>query len=125
MAGTAVGKLKTGTVDRTNSYVKAWEVQFTADASAATFPVYTLPTDFAANITDISFVFDATTPPDSLTYLVKDGYGLTILAETTITASSGRDLLGVNYQVVNGGTVTLTGNSTNSAKVKVVFYILS
>jgi len=127
MAGTAVGSLLTGTVDRSLSYTKAWVVQFTADAADGSFPVYTLPTDFAGMVSDISFVFDGTTPPNSLTYVIKDGYAIPYLpgsGTTTITASSGRGLLSQNTPIINGGTITLTGNATNSAKVKVIFYLI-
>ena len=124
MAGTAVGKLITGTVDRTLSYTKAWEVSLTADASDALFPVYSLPSDFAGMISDISVVFDGTTPPNSLTCLTKDGYGLTIHSVGPITASTGRGLLDANVAVVGGGSITVTGNTTNSAKVKVILYLI-
>ena len=104
--------------------LKTLEVSFTADASTGAFPVFSMPSDLGGIVMDTSVVFDGTTPPNALTFTIRDGYGLTIDTATGITASTTRGRLSQNTPFANGGTITLSGNTTNSAKVKVILYVI-
>ena len=127
MAGTCVVTLKRGYVDNSLNAKRAFEFDFTADAAAATFPATGTAAQFGdigAIIDDIGVIFDGTTAPDSLTIIITDGYGAVIYSATALTATQARGLLMQTIPVVNGFTVTLSGNTTNSAKVKIIVYLV-
>ena len=94
--------------------------EFTADASAATVPDLPLIETEPAILTDIGVVFDGTTAPNSVTVTVKDIDGLTVFTDT-LTAS-GRLPCEDRPALVGGCTISISGNTTNSAKAKVVAY---
>lgn len=102
--------------------VKVFEVSFIADVADASFPVFNMPADLGGILLDTSVAFDGVTPPDTLTFSIKDGYGLT-MDSGTILASTTKSRLPQNL-LFRSGSVTLTGNTTNSAKVKVIFYMI-
>lgn len=97
---------------------------FTADAAAATVPVNSAFLNYpTAFLTDVGIVFDGTTPPDSVTIQIKDSFGLVVHPNDTLTfTASGRCVLTDRPCCVGGVTVTITGNTTNSAKARVVLY---
>ena len=103
--------------------LKVLEISLTADAADGSFPSVLFDTGFGGILMDVSVVFDGTTPPNALTWSLKDAYGLVIASGTSITASTSRGVLDSNMPT-RGGSLVCTGNSTNSAKVKVVLYVL-
>ena len=94
---------------------------FTADASAATVPDWTFAHD-CSFLFGFGAVFDGATPPDAINITIKDQHGLAV-ATATAVASSGRQSLTTPVPLINGGTVSIDGNTTNSAKAKIVLYV--
>jgi len=95
---------------------KDYPILFTADSVTAAFETYTMPDGEGAAVFDFSFIFDTITPPDALTYLIKDSNGAEI-ASGSLSASSKRDNLGYTVSMFGGSTIALAGNTTPSAKV--------
>lgn len=122
-AGTVTPKsIKTHT-GQTNKadYLTIVPFDVTADASTAAVP--TVTSNFTGLLSDVGFYFDAVTPPNSLTYTVKDGYGAIIAGPTTITATAARPILTSPIPVI-GVSITFTGNTTNSAKFIPILYFM-
>ena len=101
---------------------------FTADSSAHTIPDWDKMIDdnlknLSRIISAVRVLFDGTTPPNSLTVTVKDGIGVTI-ASGTLTAT-GIISMDTPVQTAGGMSVTLTGNTTNSAEGTVELLFLN
>ena len=123
MAGSWAGE----NIDKSGFYAGSSRVitelsnEFTADASAATVPDWTFAHD-CSFLFGFGAVFDGTTPPDAINITVKDQNGLTV-ATAAAVASSGRQSLTNPVPLINGGTISIDGNTTNSAKAKIVLYV--
>ena len=126
MAGTCTVTMKRGYIDNSLNSLRAYEFDFTADSADASFPVATLSSFgvVAGNIVDVAVIFDGTTAPDSLDVSITDGYGAVIYSAANLTATQLRGLLSQIIPTVNGATVTLSGNAVNSAKVKIILYVV-
>jgi len=96
--------------------------EFTADASAATIPAYAIGS-LSGFITAIDVEFDAVAPPNSATVTVSTANGIAVISGSALTAS-GRITLSSPVPVAGGFIITVTGNTTNSAKAKVVVYVM-
>lgn len=97
------------------------EYEFTADASDASVP--DKETDsISGAIGAVAVIFDGTTAPNSVTVSVKDKYGA-VRATGTLTATGYLDLDGPVVFVPGALTISVSGNSTNSAKAKVILVI--
>ena len=96
--------------------------EFTADASLATIPDWDSTYD-CAFLVGFGCIYDGTTPPDSLTITVKDADGLTV-ATASATSASGRGTLTAPVPLINGFTVSLSDNTTNSAKGTVKLLVI-
>ena len=94
---------------------------FTADASAATVPDWTFAHD-CSFLFGVGAVFDGTTPPDAINITIKDQNGLAVATAAAVSAS-GRQSLTTPVPMINGGTISIDGNTTNSAKAKIVLYV--
>jgi len=108
---------------RPNQMFAMWR-EFTADAAAATVPDWDITNIASSFVADFGVVFDGTTPPDTVTLTIKDRDGLTVHEETGITASS-RVALTDRPSVIGGCTISISGNTTNSAKAKVIINFAS
>lgn len=94
--------------------------RFTADAANGSVPDWTV-TGSTGLLMDMAVIFGATSP-NSVTVTVKDTDGLTV-ASGTVTAS-GRILpTDIGRPLLNGATVSISGNTTNSAIATVVLYL--
>lgn len=102
--------------------LKVLEISLTADAANGSFPSVPLDPGFGGILMDVSVVFGSPAP-NALTWSLKDEYSLVIASGTSITASTARGMLDSNVPT-RGGSLVCTGNTTNSAKVKVVLYVL-
>ena len=125
--GTCTVTLMRGYIDNSLNAQRAFEFDFTASATDASFPATGTTTQFGpvgAIIDDIGIIFDGTTAPDSLDVSITDGYGAVIYSAANLTATQVRGLLTQTIPIVNGMTVTLSGNTTNSAKVKIIVYLV-
>jgi len=110
-----------GSMDGALSPLKCYPILFTADDTDASFEVFTIPAEVAADLVDFAFTF-GTVAPSGITYLIKDHRGRKV-AGGTIAASTDRDnLAGAVISLVGGGTITLSGNLTNSATVILDLY---
>jgi hypothetical protein len=126
MAGTCVVTMKRGYMDNSLNSLRAYEFDFTADAADASFPVASLSSFgvVAGNIVDVGVIFDGTTPPSALTLSIADGYGAVFYSAAALAATQARGLLSQVVPTVNGVSVTPTGNATNSAKAKIIVYVV-
>lgn len=96
---------------------------FTADAADASIPDLSLTAYPISFVTDVAVKFDGTTPPDSCTVSIKDLDGLVIHPnDSLIYDTSGRYTISDRPSCVGGVTVSVEGNTTNSAKATVVVY---
>lgn len=93
---------------------------FTADAANASVPNLPIIDNPSAFLTDIGIKF-GTTAPDTVTITITDSDGLTVYTESSITAST-RISISERPAVLNGCTVAISGNTTNSATAKVILY---
>ena len=71
-----------------------------------------------AFLADIGVKFDSVTPPSSLTVTIKDIDGLQVAQETF--AESGRLTIDDRPSLIGGATITISGNTTNGAKAKII-----
>ena len=125
MPGTCtVSDLRRGIAGNSYNAQGAVEFDFTADAADASFPVGSSDVGLGGLIDDVGIIFDAVTAPNTLTISIKDGYGAVIYSAVGVTATQARGLLMQSIPIVNGLTITLTANATNSAKVKIVIYVV-
>lgn len=101
----------------------ALTAEFTADAANGSIPDLNLTDYPLAFITDIGVKRDATTPPNGCAILIKDVDGLTIHPEDTLSfAASGRYVITDRPSCVGGVIISVSGNTTNSAKAVVTIY---
>jgi hypothetical protein len=124
MAGSWAGQTSRYTSPFANRYQAffALENTATADAANGTFPDWAFSGP-AGLLMEVGVVF-GTTGPDSLTVTITDADGLQV-EESTITAS-GRIILADGARcLLHGGTVALSGNTTNEAEAKVILYFAS
>ena len=122
MAGSSSYTIKHSYLDSQINPMKALEISFVADAADGSFPVFNLPTGFGGVCMDTAVVFGSPAP-DALTFTIKDFTGIDVDTATAITASTSRGRIS-NTPMASGGSVTLTENTTNSAQVKVVLYMV-
>jgi len=97
---------------------------FTADAAAATVPSLAITDMSPAFLADMSVIFDGTTPPDSATIVITDIDGATVYTETAI-AATGRFVIDDRPSLIGGCNIAVSGNTTNSAKAKIVLNFAS
>lgn len=71
-----------------------------------------------AFLADIGVKFDSGTPPSSLTVTIKDLDGLQVAQETF--AESGRLTIDDRPSLIGGATISISGNTTNGAKAKII-----
>ena len=71
-----------------------------------------------AFLADIGVVFDAVTPPDTVTITIKDIDGLQVYQN--IFSGSERLTIDERPSLIGGAIISISGNSTNGAKAKVV-----
>ena len=71
-----------------------------------------------AFLADIGVKFDSETPPSSLTVTIKDIDGLQVAQETFV--ESGRLTIDDRPSLIGGATITISGNTTNGAKAKII-----
>jgi hypothetical protein len=124
MAGSWAGQTSRYTSPYADRYQAFFSIEntATADVSNATFPSWAFSGP-GGMLMEIGVVF-GTTAPDSLTVSVFDS-DMLLVEEATITAS-GRIILADGARcLLHGGTVALSGNTTNSATAKVVLYFAS
>lgn len=122
MAGSSSYVIKHSYLDSQINPMKALEISFIADAADGSFPVFNLPTGFGGVCMDTAVVFGSPAP-NALTVSIKDYTGIAVDTATGLTASTLRGRID-NTPMAGGGTVTLTGNTTNLAQVKVVLYMV-
>lgn len=97
---------------------------FTADAAAATVPSLAITDMSSAFLFDMSVIFDGTTPPNSITIAITDIDGATVHTQSAITAT-GRFVIDDCPSLIGGCSVAVSGNTTNSAKAKIVLNFAS
>lgn len=124
MAGTTTTTLVRGHIDGSLNPQVAYEVNFTADASNAAFVNGSVPSNVAGLIDDIGIIFDGTTPPNTVTISITDGYGRVVYSASSITATQAKGLVDVPVPIVNGLSIALSANTTNSAKVKIIVFMV-
>lgn len=96
---------------------------FTADASDGSVPDEVIES-LGGSIMCLAVAFDGTTPPNSCTVSLVDEDGITIATTGAITAS-GRTYFDDGLIPVAGNvTITVSGNTTNSAKATVTTYVV-
>jgi hypothetical protein len=86
---------------------------FTADASDGSVPDVEIPS-VSGLLAAVDVEFDGTTPPDSMTLLVKSVGGITLATSAALTAS-GRVSLDPPVSFGGGLIISVSGNSTNGA----------
>jgi len=95
------------------------EKGFTADAAAATIPDTTIE-GVGGWLCGVDVEADETTPFDALTVVIKTRGGITIATNAVALTASGRILVEPPVPFAGGLIITCSGNTTNSAKGKVV-----
>ena len=91
---------------------------FIADSSNASVPDWKIDDVRPAFLADIGVVFDAVTPPDTVTITIKDIDGLQVYQN--IFSGSERLTIDERPSLIGGAIISISGNSTNGAKAKVV-----
>jgi len=97
--------------------------EFTASADLATIPVELVP-DESGFLVGIDVVFDATTPPNSVVVAFQSIDGVVLYTPAAKTAS-GRIEIDPAIPFVGGYKLAPTGNTTNSAKAKIICLVVS
>lgn len=125
MAGSWTDNTATeGSLNGTTVSLQCWEVEFTADASDGSVPDKEVGGTASAGLLNrLAVNFDDTTAPTAaLVVKVFDSDGVAIGNEDgeTLAASGGFDC---NRYFVGPLTITVSGNSVNSAKAKVKLYV--
>ena len=123
MAGTVAVDINRGYIDNTLNPAREYVLDFVADAANAAFPVGSIPDNVSGWINDVGIIWGAT-GPNTLDISIADGYGRVVYAATGLTATQVAGLLLSSLQFGAGLNVTLTGNATNSAVVKIVLYVM-
>lgn len=91
---------------------------FIADLSNASVPDWKIDDVRPAFLADIGVVFDAVTPPNAVTITIKDVDGLQVYQN--IFGGSERLTIDERPSLIDGAIISISGNSTNGAKAKVV-----
>ena len=110
-------------LDKTRKPVTGADYEFTSDATDGSIPIKeTVPISGA--LANLLVVFDGTTPPNTLTVKIEDSLGGEIMAETVFTATGYANPDVIRVFLPGLLTITCTGNTTNSAKAKVIPIII-
>jgi len=122
MAGSWVGAVKGAGSDYSLGRVNLFKYSntFIADAADGSIPDW-VSTIASCFVVGVGVVF-GTPAPNSLTVNLKDSDGLTVA--TQIMTASGRVDFDGAVPIVDGFTLTLTGNTTNSATAQIVIYLM-
>ena len=123
MAGTVAVDINRGYIDNTLNPAREYVLDFVADAANAAFPVGSIPDNVSGILTDVGIIW-GTTGPNTLNVSIADGHGRVVYAATGLTATQVAGLLLSPLQFGKGLNVTLTGNGTNSAAVKIILYVM-
>lgn len=91
--------------------------EFTADSSDGSVPDKTTA-PMAGALAAVAIVFDGTTAPNSVTLTVADALGATIVTDT-VTATGYLDLDKPMVFLPGALTISVSGNTTSSAKAKI------
>ena len=124
MAGSIVELApQTGSLLGSFSWPIGLPFEFTADAADGLIPSHEF-SKVSGGLLGFTVVFDGTTPPNSLTILPQtvDGVSLAGFFDSLIFTASGQVLTsnGSPIPVAGGLTLVLSGNTTNSAKAKII-----
>jgi hypothetical protein len=127
----AAGSWSTATLDRGNidnalNPVIGIVTEFTADASTGSIPIGNL-LGIAGLLVDVGIVYDETTPPDAVTIAITDKYGATLVPATAKASPGGRLGTSVITSLIpfaDGLKITITNNTTHSAKAKIILYVI-
>jgi len=92
---------------------------FTADAANGSVPDWTFTGDFSYLVG--ARVLFGTPGPNALVVAIKDSNGITVLTSSSLTGS-GVIAITKDIPFITGGTVSISGNSTNGAIAKIVLY---
>ena len=113
-----------GLLDATSRSVVVYhEVDFLADAANGAFNSYPIPSNVSGELQDIGIAIGSPAP-NTVDVLITDGFGLTVYAQTGITASQLRGALPSIIPLAKGGTIALSNNTTHGAKVKIILFFL-
>lgn len=98
------------------------EYELTADSANGSIPDLS-KVEISGYLVAIDVVFDSTTPPDTITVVFKTSDGIVLLASSALT-SSGRIDVDPALPFSDGFIITCSGNSTNSAKAKIILLVV-
>ena len=122
-AATIVSPIVSGKFNNRDSSIRCYTMDFTASSVDGSFAVGNLPSNLACLVLDIGIIFDGTTPPNTLTVSIAGGFGSVLYSTSSLVATAPRPILLQAMPVTNGLSCTLSANTTNSAKVKVIFFL--
>lgn len=95
------------------------EKEFTADAADGSIPVATID-DVSGWLCGVDIVFDGTTAPNALVLNVQTADGVQIAVTSAPLTASGRLAVEPPVPFADGLKLVPTGNTTNSAKAKII-----
>lgn len=99
-----------------------FEYLFTDDTTPAGISDQLTDQPLSGALAECSVVFDATTPPNSLTVIIKDQFGIE-LATGTFAASGRLDLLAPIVFVPGQLSISISGNTTAGAVAKIILVV--
>ena len=123
MAGTVTpGSKRKGTLDGEYQSLLAYPFDFTADVADGSYPSVNL-TNVTGYLAAVRVIFDAQAP-DNIDVQVADGDGVDLLGGSgSGFTATGQIILGPPAAFIEQLIIKLTGNTVNSAGVRVVLYV--
>ncbi len=128
MAGTVIaGKMRQGTLNGAYRKEVGYPFDFVADADDGSFP-QTNMTNISGRVTSVRVIFGSPSPAPNLSIQVADEDGVDLLgglgSGANAFTATGKVTLSPPEQFHEQLTINLSGNTTNSAQVKVVIYVM-
>ena len=112
-----------GAVNGTNKSSHGVEYEVTASASDASI-AEEATISLSGALADVLVVFDGTIPPNSLSVKIEDSLGGEVMAATVFTATGYAQPTNVQVFLPGPLNIVCTGNSTNSAKAKIILILI-